>query len=183
MPDLYRGEPLVVVAKLGATGPEVRVSGQRAGHSFAEHLPLDAPAASARSAPDARRAPGTELGIHRLWARRKIEALMDRVILDGNEEQLRPEVTALALRHGVLSQYTSLIAVDSARTVAGPGRDAAVPNALPAGNAMFGNMPQTATPAPLYLLLGALSLAGAWGLRLRRPRTADARTASARARQ
>jgi Ca-activated chloride channel family protein len=114
-------------------------------------------------------------GIAKLWARRKIEALMDRIVLDDSEEQLRPQVTALALEHGLLSKYTSLIAVDSARTVAGAAREVAVPNALPAGNTMFGNMPQTATPAPLYLLLGVLSLAGAWALS--RPRTtAETRT-------
>jgi len=159
VPDLYRGEPLVVVAKLGAAGPDVRVRGQRAGHAFDAQLPLGAGAGASR-----------ELGIHRLWARRQIEDLMDRVIVGDSEEQIRPRVTALALQHRLLSQYTSLVAVDPARTVAGPGQDVAVPNALPAGNTMFGNMPQTATPAPLYLILGAVSVACAWAVRPRRRR-------------
>ena len=172
VPDLYRGEPLVVVAKLGAVGPDVRVSGQRAGQAFSAQLPLGNRAIAGAAAGAST---GAERGIHRLWARRKIEALMDRIVLDDSEEQLRPQVTALALEHGLLSKYTSLIAVDSARTVAGAAREVAVPNALPAGNTMFGNMPQTATPAPLYLLLGVLSLAGAWALS--RPRTtAETRT-------
>lgn len=159
VPDLYRGEPLVVVAKLGAAGPEVHVRGQRAGQAFDAQLPLGAGAVTS-----------SELGIHRLWARRQIEGLMDRVILGDSEEQIRPRVTALALQHGLLSQYTSLVAVDPARTVAGPGHDVAVPNAMPAGNTMFGNMPQTATPAPLYLIIGALSFACAWAVRPRRRR-------------
>jgi len=161
MPDLYRGEPLVVVAKLGAPGPDVRVRGQRAGRTFDAQLPLGQGPAGA-----------SELGIHRLWARRQIEGLMDRIILGDSEEQIRPAVTALALQHRLLSRYTSLVAVDPARTVAGPGSDVAVPNAMPAGNTMFGNMPQTATPAPVYLLVGAASMALAWALRPRRRRSA-----------
>jgi Ca-activated chloride channel family protein len=103
-----------------------------------------------------------ERGIHRLWARRKIEALMDRMVLGQSEEELRPEVTQLALDHHLLSRYTSLIAVDRVRTVEGEGTDVAVANALPAGNDMFGNMPQTATPAPTCLLLGGFSFIAAW---------------------
>ena len=109
--------------------------------------------------------PSGELGIHRLWARRQIEALMDRVIVGDSQEQIRPRVLALALQHRILSKYTSLVAVDSQRTVSGPGNDVAVPSALPAGNTMFGNMPQTATPGPTCLLMGVVSLAAAWGLR------------------
>lgn len=156
VPDLYRGEPLVLVAKLGKTAPALRISGQRAGQPFAAELPWPA-AAPARS----------ERGIHRLWARRKIEELMDRMTLGESEEALRPQVTALALEHRILSKYTSLVAVDSQRTVSGPGNDVAVPNALPAGNTMFGNWPQTATPGPTCLLMGVMSLAAAWGLQRR----------------
>jgi Ca-activated chloride channel family protein len=156
VPDLYRGEPLVVVAKLGQAAPAVRVSGQRAGQAFAAELPL--PAASPAL---------SERGIHRLWARRKIEDLMDRMTLGESEEALKPQVTALALDHRLLSRYTSLVAVDSQRTAAGPGNEVAVPNALPAGNTMFGNMPQTATPGPTCLLMGVVSLAAALGLHWR----------------
>lgn len=156
VPDLYRGEPLVVVAKLGQTAPALRISGQRAGQPFATELPLPA-SGPARS----------ERGIHRLWARRKIEDLMDRMTLGESEEALKPTVTALALEHRILSKYTSLVAVDSQRTVSGPGNDVAVPSALPAGNTMFGNMPQTATDGPTCLLVGVVSLVAALGLYLR----------------
>lgn len=156
VPDLYRGEPLVVVAKLGQTAPAVRISGQRAGQPFAAELQLPATPGAAN-----------ERGIHRLWARRKIEDLMDRMTLGESEEVLKPRITALALQHRILSKYTSLVAVDSRRTVSGPGNDVAVPSALPAGNTMFGNMPQTATDGPTCLLVGVVSLAAALGLHLR----------------
>ncbi|HEU4581968.1 MAG TPA: marine proteobacterial sortase target protein [Polyangiaceae bacterium] len=155
LPDLYRGEPLVVVAKLGAGATQVQVDGLRAEQPFRAELALGAA--------------GQERGIHRLWARRAIEELMDRVTLGQSEEALRPQVTALALRHHLLSRYTSLVAVDAVRSVSGPGADTAVASALPAGNSMFGNMPQTATPAPTCLLFGAASVVTALVL-YKRPR-------------
>jgi len=158
LPDLYRGEPLIVVAKLGAGATRFHVNGLRAEQPFSADLALDT-AAGGRQ----------ERGIHRLWARREIEELMDRVTLGQSEETLRPQVTAIALRHHLLSQYTSLVAVDQVRSVTGPGADTAVANALPAGNSMFGNMPQTATPAPTCLLFGAASVVAALVL-YKRPR-------------
>ncbi|MEO8183606.1 MAG: marine proteobacterial sortase target protein, partial [Deltaproteobacteria bacterium] len=158
-PDLYAGEPLVVVARLTAAARSVRVTGRRAGQAFTAELPLGRSTSGVHA----------ERGIHRLWARRKIEELTDRVTLGQTEAELRPQITALALRHHLLSQYTSLVAVDSVRSVEGPGSDAAVANAIPAGNSMFGNLPQTATPAPTCLLFGAASLLAAWVV-YRRPR-------------
>ena len=91
-------------------------------------------------------------------------------------------MTALALHHHLMSKYTSLVAVDKTRSVDAPGRSVPVANALPAGNQMFGNLPQTATPGPTCLLTSVFSLASA--LFLRKPRlfrkgAALAKTASA----
>jgi Ca-activated chloride channel homolog len=156
VPDLYAGEPLVVVARLAAGTTGLHVAGQRRGQAFASDLLLDVRASQSSGKATAQR------GIHRLWARRKIESLMDRMIEGRSEEEVRPEVTALALQHRLLSKYTSLVAVDQTRSVSEPGPDVAVANELPAGNSMFGNMPQTATPGPTCLLVGALSLSAAW---------------------
>jgi Ca-activated chloride channel family protein len=162
LPDLYQGEPLVVVAKLAATAASVQLHGSRAGQSFTVELPLR-PGSARPGTSSAHR----EQGIHRLWARRKIETLTDRMSLGESEAELAPEVTRLALRHRLLSKYTSLVAVDRVRSVDGEGSDVAVPNALPAGNDMFGNLPQTATPGPTCLLVSALSVASAWVVKKR----------------
>jgi Ca-activated chloride channel family protein len=74
-------------------------------------------------------------------------------------EKVRGAVLALALEHRLVSQYTSLVAVDRVprRPPSDGLRSAALPTHLPAGwsaSAVFGRLPGTATPAPLYLLLG-----------------------------
>ncbi|HKA37868.1 MAG TPA: hypothetical protein VKH43_13675, partial [Thermoanaerobaculia bacterium] len=110
-------------------------------------------------------------GIDRLWARRKIAALMDRMTeSNADRDAVRCEVTDVALRHHLVSSFTSLVAVDLTPSVA---RDAvcvarAVPVHLPAGwdyEHVFGQMPRTATPARLYLVLAAALAAAAWILR------------------
>lgn len=153
LPDLYRGEPLVILAKLGPSHRGVELQGQRAGRGFSVALPLGDAA--------------TERGIHRLWARRKIEDLMDMSTLGTPDAEIRAQVVPLALEHGLVSRYTSLVAIDSVRSADGPARQVAVGLALPAGNDMFGNLPQTATPGPICLLLGVLSLGLAGALQRR----------------
>jgi Ca-activated chloride channel family protein len=51
-------------------------------------------------------------GIAKLWARRKIAALEDGIALGDNAEQVRKEVLATALAHGLLSSQTSFVAVE-----------------------------------------------------------------------
>ena len=158
LPDLYRGEPLVVLTKLDKASSAARLVGQRTTGRTSTELALVRPGKSVSKNSAAER------GLHRLWARRKIEGLMDRMIEGTSEEEVRPLVTALAIEHHLMSKYTSLVAVDKTRSVEAPGSTVAVANALPAGSTMFGNMPQTATPGPTCLLLGILSFAGAWSL-------------------
>jgi Ca-activated chloride channel homolog len=105
-----------------------------------------------------------ETGIHKLWARKKIAGLMDRLREGGGRNEVRSAVVAVALQHHLVSAYTSLVAVDvtPTRPEGSPGRTANVPVALPAGmvyEKVFGGLPQTATPAPLYVALGLASLA------------------------
>jgi Ca-activated chloride channel family protein len=147
VPDLYLGEPLVVLAKLGKGTGAVSVAGSLAGQSFKRQLALGQAT--------------SERGIHRLWARRAIEALLDRSVLGEDEAAIRAQVVPLALRHHLVSKYTSLVAVDRVVTADGRAPRASVANALPAGSEMFGNMPSTATPGPFCLLFGAASLAAA----------------------
>lgn len=170
LPDLYRGEPLVVLAKLDPGTTAASIVARRAGQRFETELAFSAPSSQAAGGATKMTTKGqrAERGLHRLWARRKIEGLMDRMIEGASEAEIRPQVTALALHHHLMSKYTSLVAVDKTRSVDAPGRSVPVANALPAGNQMFGNLPQTATPGPTCLLTSVFSLASA--LFLRKPR-------------
>ena len=146
IPDLYAGEPLLVAARLSSAGGSVRVSGERSGARWSERVAV-------RVATD-------QPGVDRLWARRKIGALMDKMTEGANGESVKCEVVAVALRHHLVSSFTSLVAVDMTPTLARGAVCAvrAVPVQLPAGwdhDHVFGQMPQTATPARLLLLLAA----------------------------
>ncbi len=72
VPDLYAGEPVVVVAELDSLAGDVSISGKRGGSAWSASLPLAAGA--------------SEPGIGVLWARAKIEALTDA--LKGGESEI-----------------------------------------------------------------------------------------------
>jgi Ca-activated chloride channel family protein len=88
--------------------------------------------------------------VHRVWAHRKVSALTaaSRAYADGSN---RHHIVQTALFHGIVTAHTSLVAVEERPQVARAA------------------LPRTATPALLFLLLGApLATAGALGLRRRR---------------
>lgn len=162
LPDLYAGEPLVVAARLIRRGEEVRVSGRRGGVWWQETVriaeaggpPADHAAAVAESA-EAVAVPAVERGVRQLWARRKIDHWLGRLVEGVPEEEVRREVVAVALAHHLVSRYTSLVAVDV--TPARPADQAlvstSVPLALPEGH-----LPMGASSARLDLLVGVAML-------------------------
>ncbi len=161
-PDLYVGEPLVLNAKLPASVSSVRVSGQGAGVPWAVELPLQ------RGVPSD--------GVAVAWARAKLAGMEDRL---GSDEggQMQEVMTKLALEHHLVSRFTSLVAVDvtPVRPDAAALESGKLPLAMPAGwnyQKVFGNLPQTATPAALHIIYGLGALlggAGLWGRRRREP--------------
>jgi Ca-activated chloride channel family protein len=107
----------------------------------------------------------SEPGIGVLYARDKIEALSDARRNGAPEDVIKSETLAVALAHHLVSAYTSLVAVDVTPTAPAGVTPvtSALPGNLPEGlsyDAIFG-MPQTATPARLEMLIGALLLATA----------------------
>jgi Ca-activated chloride channel family protein len=155
LPDLYAGEPVLVTARLQRFVGEVRVFGRRGEAPFELSIPLT---------------PGEpERGIHKLWARRKIAHWMQLGSAGLDPEKVRDAVLSVALDHGLVSKFTSLVAVDvtplrprSARgactNVAGLGPAGSDPSLLP------GLLPQGATPAPALVWLGSGALLLAAGL-------------------
>jgi Ca-activated chloride channel family protein len=98
VPDLYLGEPLVITARSRNGGGPVTVSGSRGGAPWQDSFP----------------AAGTlqHAGIDKLWARRKIQALTDSLQQGADAGEVRRTVTDLGLRHHLVTDSTSLVAVD-----------------------------------------------------------------------
>ena len=154
VPDLYRGEPVTVKAKVATifrSGDVVRISGNSAAGAWHRDLEL------AHKDDDS--------GIGALWARAKIEALQDDERRGANPDEIRKAIVDTAIAHHLVSKHTSLVAVDKTpvRPAGDPLSKEQVPNLLPYGqsmNAIFG-FPATATNASLLQMRGlALILAG-----------------------
>ena len=165
LPDLYLGQPLLVAVSFGALAPqgEVVVSGDIGGQPWQQSIQLSDGAD-----------PGTAFthkGVASQWARRKITGLLDQLILGREETAVRADVLPLALKHQLLSPYTSFVAVEEVVSVP-PGEragSAAVPNTRPLGQApQTFAYPGTATTGPAKAWLGMLLLFGATLLRVLR---------------
>ena len=154
LPDLYLGEPLLLALKAPGLAGELVVQGERDGTPWRHRVTLDQA--------------GAHTDLHRLWARRQIRELMGREQQALSPEQRRQQVTDVALRHGLVSSYTSLVAVEQTpvRPASSPLKGGMMPLNLPHGwdgSRVFGRLPQTATPAPLLLGLGLLMMVtGLW---------------------
>ena len=96
------------------------------------------------------------------WAREKITQLSNTLRREQNSEmrqQWQTNITAIALEHHIVSQFTSLIAVDEqvSKSQHETSKDKPIRHNAPAGSAMLaGNLPQTASDMPLHIALGLL---------------------------
>ncbi len=189
LPDLYRGEPVLMMAEAKALSGNLQVSGVIGETPWSVTLPVSSAAQGK--------------GISKLWAHRKVAEIETAATLGQiTPEQSNSQVLAVALTHQIVSSQTSLIAVDKSpkRPLDQPLTRADVPLNLPAGwtfEKVFGkdipdqllkprnqrdaaadpfvqlavvekpvpvatnlqqqvDLPQTATPAGLLAILGAL---------------------------
>lgn len=121
IPDLYRGEPVIVAVRLDKLDGEVEITGRFAGKPWKMALPLTSGQ------------PGK--GVGTVWARAKIASYMDRLHEGASRVQVRLAVIKVALAHHLVSKFTSLVAIDvtPARPRGVPVVSRAVPVNLPAG--------------------------------------------------
>ena len=99
VPDLSAFQPLLVLARFHGAGKGiVTVRGKIGGRPFEQKITVSLPEASNDNA-----------ALSRIWAREKIAHLTRLERLRGGQE---PEITRVALAHHLVSQYTSLVAVD-----------------------------------------------------------------------
>lgn len=188
LPDLYHGEPVALTARLSQMTGDVTVSGDLPDGRWSATVDL----ANARQGD----------GVAALWAREKVAYLEQEQHLGADPAATRDAVLRLALDYDLVTRFTSLLAVDvtpsrpgdtplASRDVpamfpqgwewakvvgeARPRRKRAMqappaPTAMPVSASM--TLPQTATPALLYLILGLVGLTLGGGLLVLRRREA-----------
>lgn len=149
LPDLYLGEPLLVVTRVPNLAGKVKASGWLANADWSQTLSLEQH--------------GMAQGIARLWARQKIDDLEDSLQRGAKEEEVRKKIIEIGIEHHLVSRYTSLVAVDKTpiRPENAEVENAQIANGIPAGQLAYA---QTATPATIKLLLGVLLLLSAFML-------------------
>ena len=149
IPDLYLGEPLLISTRSDTLPGSLTIKGEIAGKKWQASLSL--------------KGGQKDSGIPVIWARKKIAALMDQMRRSNKVEELRNTIVETALKHHLVSKYTSLIAVDvtPARTKEALLKSHALSVNLPAGwdyKKVFGQLPTTATNASVAFLSGLLML-------------------------
>ena len=97
--DVYSGDPIVILARLPSLpSGTLRLSGRRAGHLWQEQLPITLV--------------DGQSGLSKLWARERIGELSRLKSVGGDTAALQAQMLQLALQYQVVSEYTSLVAVD-----------------------------------------------------------------------
>ncbi len=166
VPDLYAGEPLVISYRKQikdystTTTLPFSLQGQYLAQTAAGAM-LPRKWSSQLPSITAQR----EQGIHKYWARLKIKELqqqlnMPKPFSEGYEvvkKNIELAITNIAVDHHLVSQYTSLVAIDHAPP--SPHAEHLVMANTDTGNLnqyALGQLPQTATPSALMALLGGV---------------------------
>lgn len=101
--DLFSGDQLVLVGRYRKAGKvKITLSGHFGGepkeYVFRNRLP------------DVDQSKDRNAFVSRLWAVRRIGAIIDQIDLNGEQEELVDELVRLSKKHGVLTPYTSFLA-------------------------------------------------------------------------
>jgi Ca-activated chloride channel family protein len=123
VPDLFAGRPITLVGRFDKGGEgEITLTGWLAGRRWKQTLEVELPDEEPAN-------PGLPL----LWARKRIEALSDRLAIgELREDKARERITELGIRYSLMSAYTSFVAIDSqVRNPGGESETVSVPIPLP----------------------------------------------------
>jgi len=98
IPDLYYGEPLVLHFKTNGANGALTLSADNGNDKWQHKLHLG-PAAQ-------------DKGVANLWARQKIASLLESKIRGVDDATVRQQILSVALKHRLVSPYTSFVAVE-----------------------------------------------------------------------
>ncbi|MCG3138742.1 MAG: hypothetical protein HJJLKODD_02610 [Phycisphaerae bacterium] len=102
LPDLFRGQQLVVVGRYHQSGMmTVKLSGQvgTTRHEYLQTVQMDD-----------RQALTASSFVEKLWAERRVGYLLNEIDLHGQNKELVDEIVRLSTRYGILTPYTSFLA-------------------------------------------------------------------------
>jgi Ca-activated chloride channel family protein len=161
IPDLFASRPVVVFGKWrGAADGAIRISGQTGRGRYHTSIAVSAAEADPRQG-----------ALRHLWARTRIANLADFGPAQPSDERVA-EITALGLTYGLLTRYTSFVAVHEAVRRASEGADEVdQPLPLPVGVSDRA-VGMTSGSEPGLVWLAAIVLAVIAGARLLQERKA-----------
>ncbi|WP_109830328.1 VIT domain-containing protein [Reichenbachiella versicolor] len=100
-PDLFAEKPIVVLGKWkGKANGKVKLTGHTSDNKYVNEIGISA-----------NNIDPNQQGLKYLWARNKLKYLSDYESVSGFESN-KEEITALALKYSLLSEYTSFVAID-----------------------------------------------------------------------
>jgi len=159
IPDLYAGQPLLISAKWPRFVNskqnniyKVTVSGNLADKPWQQSLTINSAQADRQKFN----------GISTWWGRQKIKHLSRQFqkSFGENKEQLKQQITQLALKHSLLSRFTSFVAIEEkvSRSENSQLKSQAITNLMPKGSTQALPMANTALGVAGYLYLGVAML-------------------------
>ncbi len=140
LPDLFMGRPLTFVFRWEGELDELSIAGRIAAGEWNEVLEMS----------DAK----SGAGIAKLWAREKISSLEASTSRGASADQVRRKVLATALAYGLVTKYTSLVAIDKDKVRPDEAliSTSRMPTNLPAGwdyDSVFGKSTDVSQPGPV----------------------------------
>ena len=102
LPDLFQGRPLVVSGRYHGAGPAVI---HLRGRSGEESVSIDVPVDFPETTP-------ARPHLAQLWAKSRVERLLDEMRCQGGKAEIEQEIRALGLAHQLVTPYTSFLVVE-----------------------------------------------------------------------
>lgn len=102
IPDLFAGSQILLTGRYNGSGTTTLAL---SGELLQKQKTYEFPQAEFRSS-------GGPDFLPRLWATRKIGALLNRIRLNGPEQELIEQVVAISVRYGIITPYTSFLVTE-----------------------------------------------------------------------
>lgn len=104
--DLFAGDQAVIVGRYAQSGDAIlKLSGKLADETKSFAFPTKLASSSTADG---------NVFVAKLWATRRVAEIIDKIDLEGKNDELVNELVSLATEHGILTQYTSFLADEDA---------------------------------------------------------------------